>query len=37
MKPKAEGWAEIRPDGSTTGQMNSDKGDEANFIARKWT
>ena len=31
------GWAQIQPDGSITGQIRFDNGDEAEFVARKWT
>ena len=32
-----EGWAELQPDGSLTGEICFHGGDEANFIARPWT
>ena len=32
-----EGWAELQPDGSLTGEICFNGGDEANFIARPWT
>ncbi len=31
-----DGWAELQSDGSITGQISFDRGDEANFIARPW-
>ncbi|MER9052336.1 hypothetical protein NKH89_35115 [Mesorhizobium sp. M0923] len=31
------GWAEIQPDGSINGQICFHRGDEVDFIARKWT
>lgn len=34
---KGDGWAEIQPDGSITGEIRFQNGDEAEFIARKWT
>ncbi|HWF00372.1 MAG TPA: hypothetical protein VG248_11290 [Caulobacteraceae bacterium] len=32
-----DGWAELQPDGSLKGQICLHGGDEANFIARRWT
>lgn len=32
---QGNGWAEIQPDGSLTGQIRFHGGDEANFIARR--
>jgi hypothetical protein len=32
-----EGWAELRPNGSLKGAICFHGGDEANFIARRWT
>lgn len=32
-----DGWAELQPDGSLNGAICFHNGDEANFIARKWT
>lgn len=32
-----QGWAEIQPDGSLEGQICFHGGDEANFIARRWS
>lgn len=34
---QGDGWAEIQPDGSIMGQIYFYNGDEADFIARKWT
>lgn len=34
---QGDGWAEIQPGGSITGQICFNNGDEAEFIARKWT
>lgn len=34
---EGDGWAEIQPDGSVSGQICFHGGDEAQFIARKWT
>ncbi|MDE2486378.1 MAG: hypothetical protein KGO51_03190 [Alphaproteobacteria bacterium] len=34
---EGDGWVEIQPDGSLKGQICRDGGDEANFIARRWT
>lgn len=34
---QGDGWAEIQPDGSIMGQICFQNGDEADFIARKWT
>jgi|ERR1700733_14835103 hypothetical protein len=31
-----DGWAELQPDGSITGQISFHRGDEADFIARPW-
>jgi hypothetical protein len=31
------GWAELQPDGSLEGVICFHGGDEANFIARRWT
>jgi hypothetical protein len=31
------GWAELQPDGTITGQISFQGGDEANFTARPWT
>jgi hypothetical protein len=31
-----DGWAELQPDGSITGQICFHGGDEANFTARPW-
>ena len=31
-----DGWAELQPDGSITGQICFDGGDEATFTARLW-
>jgi len=32
-----DGWAELQPDGSLKGAICFRGGDEANFIARRWT
>jgi hypothetical protein len=32
-----DGWAELQPDGSITGQICFRHGDEASFTARPWT
>ena len=32
-----DGWAEIQTDGALEGQICFHSGDEANFIARRWT
>ena len=34
---QGDGWAELQPDGSLEGQICFHGGDEANFIARRWT
>ncbi|MFC3322535.1 hypothetical protein [Mesorhizobium cantuariense] len=34
---QGDGWAEIQPDGSIVGQICFHNGDEADFIARRWT
>ena len=34
---RGDGWAELQPDGSLNGAICFHNGDEANFIARKWT
>lgn len=34
---QGDGWAEIQPDGSISGQICFHNGDEADFTARKWT
>lgn len=34
---QGHGWAELQPDGSLEGQICFHGGDEANFIARRWT
>ena len=34
---RGDGWAELQPNGSITGQICFDGGDEANFTARPWT
>ena len=34
---QGDGWAEIQPDGSLEGAICFHGGDEANFIARRWT
>jgi len=34
---QGDGWAELQPDGSLTGAICFNGGDEANFIARRWT
>jgi len=34
---RGDGWAELQPDGSITGQICFHRGDEAEFIARPWT
>jgi len=34
---QGDGWAEIQPDRSVIGQICFHNGDEADFIARKWT
>lgn len=34
---QGDGWAEIQPDGSISGQIGFHGGDEADFIAPKWT
>ena len=34
---QGDGWAEIQPDGSLKGQIRFHGGDEANFIACRWT
>jgi len=31
-----EGWAELQPDGSLTGEIQFHNGDESTFIARPW-
>lgn len=31
-----DGWAELRPDGSLTGEIRFHTGDEASFIAKPW-
>jgi hypothetical protein len=33
---QGHGWAEIQPDGRLEGQICFHRGDEANFIARRW-
>ena len=30
------GWAELQPDGSLTGEIDFDYGDEVEFIAKPW-
>lgn len=35
--PQGDGWAELQPDGSLTGQVCFHGGGEANFIARRET
>jgi hypothetical protein len=32
-----DGWAELQPDGALTGAICFHGGDQANFIARRWT
>jgi hypothetical protein len=32
-----DGWAEIQPDGSLTGEIAFHRGDEISFIAIRWT
>ena len=34
---QGDGWAELQPDRSLKGQICFHRGDEANFIARRWT
>lgn len=34
---QGDGWAEIQPDGSLHGAICFHDGDEANFIAKRWT
>jgi hypothetical protein len=34
---QGNGWAELQPDGSLKGAICFHGGDEANFIARRWT
>ncbi len=34
---RGDGWAELQPNGSITGQICFHGGDEANFTARLWT
>ena len=34
---QGDGWAELQPDGALKGQICFHGGDEANFIARRWT
>ena len=34
---QGDGWAELQPDGSLEGAICFHDGDEANFIARRWT
>lgn len=34
---QGDGWAEIQSDGSVIGQICFHNGDEADFVARKWT
>jgi hypothetical protein len=34
---QGDGWAELQPDGSLKGAICFHGGDEANFIARRWT
>ncbi len=34
---RGEGWAELQPNGSLKGAICFHGGDEANFIARRWT
>ena len=34
---QGDGWAELQPDGSLKGAICFYGGDEANFIARRWT
>lgn len=34
---QGHGWAELQPDGSLEGAICFHGGDEANFIARRWT
>jgi hypothetical protein len=34
---QGDGWAEIQPNGSVIGQICFHNGDEADFVARKWT
>ena len=36
-KASGDGWAELQPDGSLKGAICFDGGDEATFIARRWT
>lgn len=34
---QGDGWAELQPNGSLEGAICFHRGDEANFIARRWT
>jgi len=34
---QGDGWAELQPDGSLKGAICFHGGDEANFIARRWS
>ncbi len=34
---RGDGWAELQPDGSITGQICFHRGDEMDFTARSWT
>ena len=34
---QGDGWAELQPDGSLNGAFCFHGGDEANFVARRWT
>lgn len=34
---QGDGWAELQPDGSLKGQICFHRGDEADFIAHRWT
>lgn len=34
---QGDGWAELQPDGALKGQIGFQRGDEANFIARRDT
>jgi hypothetical protein len=34
---QGDGWAEIQTDGSLMGAIRFHSGDEANFIAKRWT
>jgi len=34
---QGDGWVELQPDGSLNGAICFQGGDEANFIARRWT